>query len=82
MTTGWTIGFAVGGVVVLLVVALLAILIATARKIGDQAEDIRLALEAAREGTLPLWRVEQINARIASITERLGMARRVLGGRP
>lgn len=81
MSTGWIIGYGIGAVVVLLVVALLLILIATARKIGDQADDIRVALEDARVATLPLWRVEQINASIASITERLAMARRVLEGR-
>lgn len=80
MTTGWTIGYVVGGVVVLLVVVLLTILIVTARKIGSQAEDIRMALEDTRIGTMPLWRVAQINRHIASITEGLRTARRVLGG--
>ncbi|MBW3667014.1 MAG: hypothetical protein KY394_05395 [Actinobacteria bacterium] len=80
MSTGWLIGYIIGGVVVILVVALLLILIFTARKIGDQADDIEAALATARDRTLALWEVEQVNARVGSIRDRLAAARQVLGG--
>jgi hypothetical protein len=80
MSTGWLIGYLIGGVVVVLVVLLLLILIATARKIGTQAQEIETALESARVRTLALWEVQHINTRIESITHRLAAARRALGG--
>lgn len=81
MTTGWLIGYAIGAVVVVLVVVLLLILIWEARKIGDQAVEITRALEETRDNTDGLWEVAEINGRLNSITERLGIARRVLGGK-
>lgn len=80
MSTGWLIGYIIGGVVVALVVLLLVVLIAAARKIGTQAEEIEEALQAAGAGTLALWAVADVNARINSITERLAIARKALGG--
>lgn len=80
MSTGWLIGFVIGAVVVVLVVALLLILIVSARKIGDQAQEIEIALESARVRTLALWEVQHINTRVESITHRLAAARRALGG--
>ena len=80
MSTGWLIGYVIGGVVVVLVVLLLLILIASARKIGTQAQEIETALESARVRTLALWDVQHVNTRIESITERLAQARRALGG--
>ena len=80
MSTGWLIGFVIGGVVVVLVVSLLMILIASARKIGTQAQEIETALESARVRTLALWDVQHVNTRIESITERLAQARRALRG--
>jgi hypothetical protein len=74
------IGYVIGGVVVVLVVLLLLILIASARKIGTQAQEIAADLESARARTLPLWEVQHINTRVESITQRLAAARRALGG--
>lgn len=80
MTTGWLIGYAIGAAVVLVVVALLLVLIAEARKIGDQAIEIRRALEDARANTLSLWEVERTNQLVEGITAKLAAARRALGG--
>ncbi|MCH7584461.1 MAG: hypothetical protein IH941_04790 [Acidobacteria bacterium] len=80
MSTGWLIGFVIGGVVVVLVVSLLLILIASARKIGTQAQEIETALESTSVRTLALWDVQHVNTRIESITQRLAAARRALGG--
>lgn len=80
MSTGWLIGYIIGGAVVIIVVALLLVLIFTARKIGDQAGEIEAALATARDRTLALWTVGQVNARVTSIRDRLAAARRVLGG--
>ncbi len=77
---GWAIGFGIGGAVVLIVVVLLVTLIATARKIGDQARDIRTSLDEAYDNTLGLWEVEAVNDRVTSITGGLAEARKALGG--
>lgn len=78
--TGWWVGYAIGGVVITLVVALVAIILTMARRIGLQAVAITEALEEARATTAGLWHVEQVNAALQSIVKGARQARGVLEG--
>jgi hypothetical protein len=53
-TTGWVIGYTIGGVVVLVVVALVVPILVLARSIGDEAPKINAALAQAVTNTAPL----------------------------
>lgn len=78
MTTGWVIGFAVGGVVVVIVATLAIILILEARKISNQAEEIHAALEAARDNTAGLWEVDSVNRSLRVVRDSAVSARMAL----
>ena len=54
MTTDWTIGYVIGGVVVLAVVVLVTAILVLAKQIGDEAPKINAALEGAVRNTAPL----------------------------
>ena len=71
----WTIGFAVAGVVVLLVALLLLAIIALARRIARQAADITEALEATRRNTEPLFDIAAVNHALDRITRGLARLR-------
>lgn len=75
MSTGWVIGYAVGTIIVLLVVALLLLMIRSAGRAGDKAEAILDALEATRDNTAPLWAVHDVNLAIERITDRAAAIR-------
>lgn len=74
----WIIGYSIGTVIVLLVVALLLLMITGAKKAADQAEEIALALERARDHTEGLWDVGVTNATAARITGAATAARQHL----
>lgn len=78
--SGWTIGYIVGGVVVLAVALLVITLIILARRIGTRVEQITQALVVARENTQSLWAVEQTHALAEEILEGAARAREALGG--
>ena len=78
--SGWTIGYIVGGVVVLAVALLVITLIILARRIGTRVEQITQALLVARENTQSLWAVEQTQALAEEILEGAASAREALGG--
>ncbi len=54
MTTDWTIGYVIGGVILLAVVVLVAAILVLAKQIGDEAPKINAALEGAVRNTAPL----------------------------
>ena len=54
MTTDWTIGYVIGGVVLLAVVVLVAAILIFAKQIGDEAPKINAAREGAVRNTAPL----------------------------
>ena len=54
MTTDWTIGYVIGGVVLLAVVVLVTAILVLAKQIGDEAPKIDAALEGAVRNTAPL----------------------------
>lgn len=79
LSTGWVIGYLVGGGVVLIVVVLLVVLIVSAKRIGTQAKEIEEALEVARQNTTALWQTHEIIVMVGSISRRLALARKQLG---
>ncbi len=78
--SGWTIGYIVGGVVVLAVALLLITLILLARRIGTRTEQITKSLLVARENTQPLWAVEKTYRLAEEILVGAASAREALGG--
>lgn len=78
--SGWTVGYIVGGVVVLAVALLLITLILLARRIGTRTEQITQALLVARVNTQPLWAIEETNRLAEEILEGAARAREALGG--
>jgi len=78
--TGWYVGFIIAAVVITIVVILVGIILALARRIGVQAMQITSALDEARINTLPLWDVDKINTGVRSIIKSAETARQVLGG--
>ena len=75
---GWAIGYAVGLAIVLLVVALLLVMIRGARTAADQAEQIVVALESARDRSQGLWDVGIASAHAQRITRAATAARGAL----
>ena len=68
MSTGWVIGYLVGGVLILAVVVLLLLMIRGAHRAAVKAEAILAALEESRDNTAPLWAVNDVNTAIERIT--------------
>lgn len=74
-TAWWTIGFALGGVIVLVVAVLLLAIVALGRRIGGQAAAITVALDGARENTNAMFDVAAVNHNLDRITRGLRAAR-------
>lgn len=86
MSTGWVIGYVVGGVLIAVVVVLLLLMIRGAQRAVAKAEAIRAALEESRDNTAPLWAVHDVNEAVERITDGAGAVRAHLaakaGGAP
>ena len=80
MTTDWTIGYVIGGVVVLAVVALVVPILILARQIGDEAPKINAALEGAVRNTAPLAALSTTIEHATIIIAGLARGRARLGG--
>jgi hypothetical protein len=78
--TGWYVGYAIAAVIITVVVILVGIILALARRIGVQALEVTAALDEARINTLPLWEVDKVNSGVRSIIRSAETARQVLGG--
>jgi len=74
------VGYIIAAVVITIVVVLVGIILALARRIGVQAMQITSSLDEARINTLPLWDVDKINTGVRSIIKSAETARQVLGG--
>jgi hypothetical protein len=81
MSTGWTIGYVIGGVIVLLVVALLLLMIRGANRAAVKAESVVAALVDVRDNTEPLWAVSDVNNAIERITDGAAAVREHLAGK-
>jgi hypothetical protein len=71
----WTVGWAVGAVVVLLVAILLLAIIGSARKIDGTAQDLVTDLDSIARKTRPLQNVAATNNAVQIITACLRIAR-------
>jgi hypothetical protein len=78
--TGWIVGYTIGGVVVLVVVALVVPILLLARTIGQQAERINDGLADAVTNTAALSELETTIASADAITAGLERGRTRLGG--
>ena len=79
-TTGWVVGFTIGGVVVLAVVALVVPILALARSIGNEAPKINDGLTQAVHNTAPLGALRTTIEHATIIIAGLARGRARLGG--
>ena len=77
---GWILGFTIGGVIVLVVVALVVPILALARSIGDEAPKINDALTSAVRNTAPLGALRTTIEYATTIIGGLQRGRARLGG--
>ena len=80
MTADWTIGFVIGGVIVLAVVVLVTAILVLARQIGDEAPKINEGLEGAVRNTAPLAALRTTIEHATIIVAGLRRGRERLGG--
>jgi hypothetical protein len=80
MTTDWTIGYVIGGVIVLAVVVLVGWILLLAKQIGDEAPKINAALEGAVRNTAPLGALSTTIEYATTIIAGLERGRHRLGG--
>lgn len=80
MVTDWTIGYVIGGVVVLAVVALVVPILLLAKQVGDEAPKINAALEGAVTNTAPLAALRTTIEHATIIIAGLARGRARLGG--
>ena len=80
MTTDGTIGYVIGGVVLLAVGVLVAAIIVRAKQIGDEAPKINTALEGAVRNTAPLGALSTTIEHATIIIAGLKRGRQRLGG--
>ncbi|MGH9149851.1 MAG: hypothetical protein ACRD0D_00495 [Acidimicrobiales bacterium] len=78
--TGQYVGFAIGAVVIAIVVVLASIILGLARRIGVQALAVTAALDESRLNTIPLWEVDKLARAIRGVTQKCAEARAVLEG--
>ena len=78
--TGWWVAWAITGVLVIVVAALVLIVIRTALAIAHMARDATETIALARDRTNAMWQVSTTNAVAKSILEGAVEARRALGG--
>jgi len=77
---GWIVGFTIGGVVVLVVVALVVPILLLARSIGEVAPKIDTALQDAVHNTAPLGALRTTIEHATIIIGGLQRGRARLGG--
>jgi hypothetical protein len=80
MTTDWVIGFVIGGIVVVAVVALVVPILMLAKSIGDEAPKIDAALGEAVRNTTPLAALRTTIEHATIIIAGLQRGRARLGG--
>jgi hypothetical protein len=80
VTTDWTIGYVIGGVIVLAVVVLVAAILLLAKQVGDEAPKINAGLEGAVRNTAPLSALQVTIEHATIIIAGLKRGRARLGG--
>ena len=79
-TTGWVVGFTIGGVIVLVVVVLVVSILLLARSIGNEALKINDALTEAVHNTAPLGALRTMIEHATITIAGLQRGRARLGG--
>jgi hypothetical protein len=79
-TTGWVVGYTIGGVIVVAVVVLVVTILMLARSIGDEAPKINDALGDAVRNTAPLGALRTTIEHATIIIAGLQRGRARLGG--
>jgi hypothetical protein len=77
---GWYLGFAIGSVIITVIVAEVAAVLSIARRIGGQAQQADQGLSAAYENTYALRDLTRTRDIAQSVTENLYRTRRALEG--
>ena len=80
MTTDWTIGYVIGGVILLAVVVRVTWILVLAKQIGDEAPKINAALEGAVRNTAPIGALSTTIEYATTIIAGLERGRHRLGG--
>jgi hypothetical protein len=80
MTAGWVVGYTIGVVVVLAVVALVVPILLLARRIGHQASEINAPLQDAVRNTAALTELRTTMDHADVIVAGLARGRNRLGG--
>lgn len=75
MSTGWLVGYIIGGLIVVVVVVLLLLMIRGAHRATIKAKSIIAALEESRDNTEVLWAVNDVTGTVRRITESAGTIR-------
>jgi hypothetical protein len=78
--TGWYVGLGVGFLIVVVVVILVGMILAQASRIGHQALDGIELMDEARDASLPVWDLQQINVSATGIWKAAENARKTLTG--
>jgi len=78
--SSWTVGYVIGGGVVVIVVALVSAILAYARSIGDHALKINESLQHAERNTAPLGALNTTIDDANAIVAGLERGRTRLGG--
>jgi hypothetical protein len=77
---GWYLGFAIGSVIITVIVAEVAAVLSIARRIGGQAQQADQGLTVAYENTYALRDLTRTRDIAQSVTEDLYRTRRALEG--
>lgn len=75
---GWYLGYAIGALVVVIVVAVVSWIIASASTIGRQAHEATDAIRQATTRTQPLWQLHATNRGLARVRDALTRTRSAL----
>lgn len=78
--TGWYVGLTIGFAIVGVVVVLVATILTLAARIGSQAREGIESMDEARSTTLPVWEIQKINVSATAIWKAAESARKALGG--
>jgi hypothetical protein len=78
---GWYAGLVIGFAIVAVVVVLVATILTYAARIADQARDGIVRMDEARETTLPVWRLQDINRSATGMWRSAEAVRKLLGER-
>jgi hypothetical protein len=80
MDTDWTLGYVIGGVILVAVVVLVVTILMLAKQVGDEAPKINTALEGAVRNTAPLAALRTTIEHATIIIAGLQRGRARLGG--